>query len=232
MTTRTALLLITGIVTLVAASLVVMRNRQQRGNVASQAVTPSPQVADSLADEMAKLQVHTALVVQSLLIKGFPAWSPDSRFLGVMLQGQWFKLDTNRFPLEEGEWHGQRIGVIRPDVGFGLMTVGEAADWTKAGQHGDREVKGKSGMKATIRYHDASSTLLISQGARTSAIWEADLENCGALTLSPSGSYLAYTCDESGLFVMDVGQVTRELGKRRNSHPPVIRRPSRAGCSH
>jgi hypothetical protein len=58
-----------------------------------------------------------------MLIKGFPVWFPDSRFLGVTLQGYWFKLDTNQLQLQGDMWYGQPIGVISPETKPEVMTT-------------------------------------------------------------------------------------------------------------
>lgn len=203
------LLAIAGSVGFLAVSFLVMRNSQAKARY--ELFETSPRPTASLADGMARLNVHTALLVQSLLIKTLPVWSPDSRFLGVMLQGQWFKLDTSAVPLKEEMWHELRIGTTAGGAPLELMKANEAADWAKVGQHADKRIKGHSGLKAEILDHDASSRLVISLGARGSVIWIANLENCGLLSLSPNDAYLAYECDVSGLFVTDVRRVIHEL---------------------
>jgi len=165
------------------------------------------QTGDSLGDEMAKLHVHTVLLVPSQAIDEFPVWSPNSRFLGANIQGKWFKFDTTKVQLQEATWHGQRIGAVRSKPDLEPMTSEEAAKWAKLGQHGDSEVKARSGVKAEMKHDELSSSLVISHGSRSSVIWKSDLENCGALSLSPNGSYLAYICETNGVLVMDVEQV-------------------------
>jgi hypothetical protein len=171
----------------------------------------SAQTGSSLRDEMAKLNVHTALLVPSQAIDEFPVWSPDSRFLAANVQGNWFKLDTTKVELREATWHAQRIGVVRSKPKLEALTREEAAEWAKLGQHGDRKVKGESGVRAEMQHHELSSSLVVSQGSRSSVIWKSDLENCGALSLSPNTSYLAYICETNGVLVMDVERVLQTM---------------------
>lgn len=204
MTTKVLQAIIGSAIIFVASLIIVVRNR--RADDTFEVAAPPPTA--SLTDGMARLNVHTALLVQSLQIKAFPVWSPDARFLGVLLQGQWFKLDTSAVPLKEELWYEQRIGTTAGGMGLELMNANEAAGWAKIGQHGDKRVESYSGLKAEILDHDSSSMLAISKGALDSVIWKTNLENCGLLSLSPDGAYLAYECDRSGLFVTDVRRLT------------------------
>jgi hypothetical protein len=197
--TKTVLLTTIGIASAFIASLIVIRNRQ----TAESFEVPLPPTA-SLNDGMARLNVDTALLVLAAEIKTLPVWSPDARFLGVLLQGQWFKLDTRLLPLREETWYGQRIGTTAGGAELWLMSANEAADWAKVGQHADKRIKGHSGLSLEILDHDSSSTLVISRGAHHFVIWKTNLETCGLLSLSPDDAYLAYACERSGLFVTDV----------------------------
>jgi hypothetical protein len=53
-----------------------------------------------------------------------------------------------------------------------------------------------------LRYEEDAETAL------DSVIWKTNLETCGLLSLSPDDAYLAYECDNSGLFVTDVRRLT------------------------
>jgi hypothetical protein len=162
------------------------------------------QAADFLKAEMTRLNVHTALLLPSQAVDEFPVWSPDSRFLAANIQGRWFKVDTSNIDLHEAKWHGQQIGVVGTKLKLEPMNDDVAAEWSKQGQHGDSNVTAKSGARAEIQRHELSSSLVVSQGKRRSIIWKSDLENCGALSISPSGSYLAYICERNGVLVMDL----------------------------
>jgi len=68
----------------------------------------------NLESDMARLGVHTALLVHSEAVDEYSLWSPDSLFLGINIMGKWLKLDTRSVRLREGTWHQQRIGVVEP----------------------------------------------------------------------------------------------------------------------
>ncbi|HVM93913.1 MAG TPA: hypothetical protein VMT67_13915 [Terriglobales bacterium] len=162
-----------------------------------------------LESEMARIAVHTALLVPSQSVDEFPVWSADSRFLGVNIEGRWVKLDTRSAHLRQAKWHEQPIGAIAGKPELEPMSGEEAAEWGRRGQHGDSEVKGEGGFRAEIQRRELSSSLVLSRGERTTVIWKSDMENCGALSLSPNGSYLAYICELNGVFVMNVGRAPK-----------------------
>jgi hypothetical protein len=168
-----------------------------------------PQESKFLESEMTRVDVHTALLVPSQSVDEFPVWSPDSRFLGVNIEGKWFKLDTRNTRLHEAKWHEQRIGVMVGKSGLMPMSSEEAAEWGNRVQHGDSEVEGIGGFKAEMQRRELSSSLVLTQGQRSAVIWKSEMENCGALSLSPNGSYLAYICELNGVLVTDIERVLR-----------------------
>lgn len=173
------------------------------------------QAGSPLGTEMTRLNVHTVLLVPSQVVDEFPVWSPDSRFLAVNIEGKWFKLDTTKVELREANWHGQRIGTVVTEPTLEPMTDEKAAEWRKQVRHGDSNVTGKSGVRAEMQHHELSSSLVVSQGRNSSVIWKSEMENCGALSLSPSGSYLAYICETNGVLVMEI---ERALQTSANLH--------------
>jgi hypothetical protein len=164
------------------------------------------QGGSGLSEEMAKLHVQTALVVPSQAIDEFPIWSADSRFLAANIEGKWFKIDTSKLQLKEATWVGQRVGALARKPELEPMSKEEAERWAKQAQHGESVVTGKSGMRAEIQRNSLSASLVLSQGTRTSVIWRTDMENCGELSLSPNGAFLAYICESNGVLVMDLKQ--------------------------
>jgi hypothetical protein len=173
------------------------------------------QAGSPLGNEMTRLHVHTVLLVPSQAVDEFPVWSPDSRLLAVNIEGKWFKLDTAKVELREANWHGQRIGAVGTKLTLEPVTDEKVAEWSKQVRHGESNVTGKSGVRAEMQHHELSSSLVVSQGGHSSVIWKSEMENCGALSLSPSGSYLAYICETNGVFVMDI---ERALQTSANPH--------------
>jgi hypothetical protein len=170
------------------------------------------QAGNLLGTEMTRLNVNTVLLVASQAVDEFPVWSPDSRFLAVNIEGKLFKLDAAKVELREANWHGQRIGTVANKPTLEPMTDETAAEWSKHVRHGDSNVTGKSGVRAEMQHHERSSSLVVSQRSHSSVIWKSEMENCGALSLSPSGSYLAYICETNGVLVMDIERALQASG--------------------
>ena len=112
-----------------------------------------------LESEMMRLDVHTALLMRSQSVDEFPVWSPDSRSLGVNIGGEWFKLDTRNVRLRKAKWHDQSIAVIAKKPELVPMSIDEAAEWGKRGQHGESDIEDRGGFKAEMRRRELSSSL-------------------------------------------------------------------------
>ena len=81
------------------------------------AVVAFAQAVDVLGSEMARLRVHTALLIPSEAVDEFPMWSPDSRYLAANIQGKWFKLDTFKVRLQEAAWEADRGRWQQTEIG-------------------------------------------------------------------------------------------------------------------
>lgn len=164
----------------------------------------SAQSSTSLDAELARLNVHTALLVHSQGVDDTPVWSPDSRFLGVNVAGKWLKVDTANVHLQEATWHEQRVAVLADKSELQSLSNEEVGQWAKVSRQGDSVVQGRSGFKAEMQRHELSSSLVLLRRGHRLVLWRSVLENCGALSLSPSGSRLAYVCELNGVLVTDV----------------------------
>jgi hypothetical protein len=167
------------------------------------------QAADNLKSELKRLHVHTALLVHSQAVDEFPVWSPDSRYLGVNIQGRWFKLDLSKVYLSEATWHGDRLGAVRNDKDLEPITEKAALEWAKATKHGSTYVTGKSGLRAEFEdnVNELSTFLVLSRGTQRTVVFKSDIESCGEPTFSPNEEYLAYICETNGVLVTDPTQV-------------------------
>ena len=177
------------------------------------------QTREDVSNEMARLHVHTALLIPSQAIEERPAWSPDGRFLGAKIQGRWFKLDTFSVQLQEAKWHGQRVGAIKTKPDFQPMTADEVKRWKKQVRRRKNDVVvTNSGLRIEMHHHELSSSLVINRGSTQSIIWESDLETCYGLSLSQTGM-IAYVCETNGVFVMDPELAFRQNRKPRGMSP-------------
>ena len=148
--------------------------------------------------------MHTALLVHSQGVDDTPVWSPDSRFLGVNVAGKWLKVDTANIHLQEATWHEQRVAVLADKSELQSLSNEEVGQWAKVSRQGDSVVQGRSRFKAEMQRHELSSSLMLLRRGHRLVVWRSVLENCGALSLSPSGSRLAYVCELNGVLVTDV----------------------------
>lgn len=48
-------------------------------------------------------------------------------------------------------------------------------------------------------------------GHRSTVIWKTDMENCGELSFSPNGEYVAYIRETNGVLEMDLKQALYAL---------------------
>jgi len=175
------------------------------------AIAALAQLVNGLASEMARLRIHTALLIPSQAVDESPVWSPDSRYLGANIQGQWFKLDTSKVRLQEATWHRQKIGAIAKPT-LEPLAKSNALAWAKQEQRRTGDATGKSGIKAARKSAELSTSLVLSKGTGSWVVWRSDLENCGELTMSPDGVYLAYICETNGVIVTDMEQALQALG--------------------
>jgi hypothetical protein len=167
------------------------------------------QAGSSLKTEMTSLHVDTVLLIPSQGIDGFAVWSPDSRYLAANVGGKWYKVDLSNVHFEEGKWHGRRIGVVVRKAR--IEPIAEA----KETKHGESAVIAKSGLKAEIRRERMSSSFILTRRSQSTVVWKTDMENCGAVSLSPDEQYLAYICETNGIFVTDLSSKTQSFQGRQ-----------------
>jgi hypothetical protein len=166
-------------------------------SVTAYCLTRSP-----LAAEMAKLNVHTALLFPSQAADEWPLWSADSQYLAANIEGKWLKLDMRTVHLKEAKWHEQRIAVIDQPT-FTDVESAQVVEWQKGAREQDSVVS-KSGIRVELPQRELSRSLVLSKGKVRKTLWRTALENCGALSLSPDGRYVAFLCEMNGVFVTDI----------------------------
>ena len=166
------------------------------------------QVSQSLLAEYVKLQIHTALVVPSTGIDDSPLWSPDSRFLGVNIQGRWSQIDTTQLTLKAAVWHKLRIGIVSSQIAISPLDPGLIVEWTRATRSDSTVVADDSGTKIEFVRKNLGTSLVVTQkGRKARALWRSDLESCKELALSPNGQWVAFICEENGVFITNLARV-------------------------
>jgi Tol biopolymer transport system component len=172
----------------------------------------SPTKPDALGTAMARLGVHTVLLLPSQAVDDMPLWSPDSRFVAVDVEGQWYKLDTWAITaLRSAKWHGEEIRAVNDEL-RSTATAAQVDKWKGKSETNPREAISKSGIKVqlTQRQEDESTSFVISKGSQSKTLWASGLENCYSPVFSPNDKYVAFICELNGVFVTDIEAAFRE----------------------
>jgi hypothetical protein len=158
----------------------------------------------NLSSEMQRIEVDTALIINSQAIDEYPLWSPDSEFIAANIQGQWYKFRLNDVKLIEANWHKQKIGVITGKDINSLLTKSEEKEFRKKLNYDPRIVTDSNGNKIELRLKGFSTSLVLTKNNESELLWNSGMENCHSLSVSPNERYVAYLCELNGLFVMKI----------------------------
>src|SRR5262249_29158748 len=105
-------------------------------------LTAVAQAQTSLSEEMHRLGLRSALVLQSQAVDEHPVWSPKGDALAVNLEGKWMSLPLGSVTLIDGKWHGgQSIGVLKPAPTTSPIDEKTVRGWEKAGKYDPRRVE-------------------------------------------------------------------------------------------
>jgi hypothetical protein len=164
--------------------------------------------ADNFKAELKRLRVSTALVIHFPALDQFPVWSPDSRYIGVDVNGKWYRVELSNAHLVETTWDGNRVGKVAGGGDLEAMSQGMAVEWDKTTKHGSTYVTSNSGMRAEFKNNmsDLSTSLVLSRGTQRRIVFKSQIESCGGLTFSPDEKYVAYTCQTDGVFVTNIAR--------------------------
>jgi hypothetical protein len=156
----------------------------------------------ALGSEMRRLNVRTALVLQSQAVDEHPIWSPQGDAIAVNVEKSWKQIDLRSIKLVEGTWHGkERIGVSASPR-LAPIEAAEVKAWAKVGTTGPRKLVTKDGTSIELRQDDLSSRFVITKkGAAPETLWTSGMETCHSLALSPDEHFVAFLCETSGIFV-------------------------------
>lgn len=160
------------------------------------------QTVGSLANQMDRLRVHTALLFPTQAIDEIPVWSPDGRYLAANVAGKWLKIDTQGLRLKPAKWHDRRIAVVEQPTFIDVLPA-EVQNWVKGVEEQDSVVSG-SGVKVALPQQELSRSLVLSKGKVRKTLWRTGMENCEALSLAPDRRHVAFLCELNGVFVMDI----------------------------
>jgi len=164
----------------------------------------------SLLIEYDKLRVHTALLAPSSGVDESPLWSPDSKKIGVNVEGKWYQIDTKKVVLQPADWHNQRIGRVSSTASISQLEANDIAAWQKATLTDSTALTDHAGNKLEFVRKDLRAAFVLTpKGSKPLNLWTSNLENCGELSLSPNGQWVAFICEQNGVFVMNLDRVLR-----------------------
>ena len=156
--------------------------------------------------ELQKLSLSTVLVINSGSIDEYPVWSPEMDFIAVNLEGKWFKIELTNIDLIEGEWHGDRIGVIKK-TNIRDLNESDLRLWRRKKNYNTRKVKTTAGDEIELKLTDFSTSLIMKIGSSfPKTLWTTGMENCHSLSVSPDEKFIAYICELNGLFITRIKQ--------------------------
>ena len=157
----------------------------------------------NLSTEMTRLNVNTALIVNSQAIDDYPLWSPNSDFVAANIEGKWYKFRLKNINLEEAEWHQNKIGVLISNNGASILKERELKEFGKKVNSNGRRVTA-AGVEIELKLNGFSTSMGVTKNNNKKILWTSGIENCHSLSLSPNEEYVAYLCELSGLFVMRI----------------------------
>jgi hypothetical protein len=161
----------------------------------------------SLAEEMARLKVSTALLIPSSRIVHLPVWSPDSDQIASMVGNRWYRVNLKQVALNEFDWKTQKAGQVSIKESVALAPGVEIDRWQKAQatlQENRLAVSTKNGLKLELRKEGAKTSFIATKiGQNPRVIWSVE-EKCEGLTLSPDEKYVAFVGETSGILVVNL----------------------------
>jgi len=161
----------------------------------------------TLEANLAALGCDTVLVAPKQRVVDPIHWSPDSKAIGVKIDGKWVRIDLDRLLLKRLKWRdNQDVAAPTGKPEFAPLAEPERVSWIAADEEGARSVTFFNGVKvelAEVLPVGAALQLTYPDG-QTRVRWRTTQEDCTALTPSPNGLWVAYLCGIHGVAVMRV----------------------------
>ncbi|HTO06792.1 MAG TPA: hypothetical protein VMR86_07010 [Myxococcota bacterium] len=163
----------------------------------------------TLDQELARLHVHTALVIAAPGVDEPPLWSPGSDRLAASVAGRWRTVDLGHVLLQEGKLRpGLRIGMVASQSS--VSESSSAPPWKGLSRASARRIALKSGIALELRpeVDELSTSLILTRPGKPSQIvWTSDHETCHTLVAALDDQHVAFVCDGNGVFVIRPGDI-------------------------
>lgn len=161
----------------------------------------------NLEQNLRAIDCDTVVVVKSNAIRDPIHWSPDSKSIGVKVEGNWVSINLDKLMLKRFKWRNE-LNVATPagKPEYVPLPSQVRATWKSATE--EESTKLRNNMGTIIEFaqlKEGGVALLVTplNGTRKE-IWRTNLEDCQGLVLSPDHHWVAFICGVHGAVVMKV----------------------------
>ena len=149
-----------------------------------------------LLHELARCNVETVLLWESVEIDDHPIWSPDSKQIAINDRGHWRKLNIEEVFLTTADWLDHVIGQNISEVSETVSDL-EVKQFTDTTIYGPRKVTTTNNGTIELRNSGFQTEFWVNN----KKLWETGGDNCHSLALSPDENYVAFISEMNGLMV-------------------------------
>jgi hypothetical protein len=163
------------------------------------------QTAPTLQTELSTLKTDLALLVNSSAVEERSLWSPQSDYVACRLLGKWMKIPLTNVELKEGQWQGQKAGLLKNPTLMRELNESELKLFRAASEVQPIVIRTKAGTVYSLR-PNGSGMALVAKGnnGESRQLWSSGTEACHSLSLSPDEKYLSCLCEQSGLLLTKI----------------------------
>lgn len=158
---------------------------------------------DTITDKMRKMNIDTSLIVQSQAVDDYPLFSKDGKYLAANVAGKWYKINLNKIDLTEASWRNdQKIGVLNSKTSISEASQEEIKMFRDSTSFKPREYTTKNNAKLSLKQKGAGTEFTITDKLGKSEVkWISDLESCHSLSSNSHEKYIAFICEQNGIFL-------------------------------
>jgi len=107
-------------------------------------------------------------------------------------------------------WHIQPIGRISTRDAISPLDPKEVDAWGKVTRSDPTAIVDGAGNRLEfVRKNLGTGFVVTARGRKPLRLWTSGLENCGELSLSPNGRWVAFICEANGVFVTNLERAIR-----------------------
>lgn len=161
--------------------------------------------AGNLEQNLKAIDCDTLVVVQSDAIRDSLYWSPDSKSLGVKVDGKWVGINLDTLMVKGYKWRdGQNVAKPIGKPAYVPLTDEVRNEWKVAIQEESMQVRTKSGTLVELRNPEPGWVVLLvtTKAGGTREVWRTRKEDCTGLVVSPDEKWVAYIAGVHGAVVM------------------------------